>query len=119
MAVDADSILDSVKKSLGLDPELKVFDLDIMMHINMTFTTLHQLGVGKPKFSIKDSEAKWSDFYTPNTNQEAVRSYVYMKVRLIFDPPPNARGIEAFEQYCKELEWRLNVLVEEEDLIDG
>lgn len=117
MSTDELSILDSVKKSLGLDPDLKVFDPDIVMHINSVFTTLYQLGVGQPNFTIEDSEAIWKDFYIEGRSLQAIQSYVYIRVRLLFDPPPNARGIEALENYAKELEWRLNVLVEEEGLV--
>lgn len=116
MAEISASILDSVKKALGLDPELKVFDVDIIMHINSTFTTLYQLGVGNPNFTIEDSTAVWDDFYAPNTNRQAIKSYLYLKVRLMFDPPQTARAIEAFEKYSTELEWRLNVL--EEEMVD-
>lgn len=116
MAADAASILDSVKKALGLDPELTAFDLDIVMHINSVFTTLHQLGVGTPNFLIEDQTSKWEDFYDPSSNQNAIQSYLYMKVRLMFDPPPSAYGMQSLEKMCNELEWRLNVQVETEAL---
>lgn len=114
---DPESILDSVKKALGLDPGLTAFDLDLVMHINSVFLTLHQIGVGVPGFTIEDREAVWDSFIPPNVNREAVRSYVYMKVRLIFDPPPSAYGMQSLEKMCNELEWRLNVLQEEEPVL--
>lgn len=112
MPTGADSILESVKKALGIGPELTAFDLDIVMHINTVFTTLHQLGVGEPGFTVEDKEATWDQFYNQTHNLHAIRTYVYMRVRIIFDPPVSAYGIQSLENACKELEWRLNHEVE-------
>ena len=108
-----DSILFSVKKMLGIDAEYNVFDPDIIMHINSVFFVLNQLGVGPPDgFRIADEGTKWDDYFSENTDVEAVKSYVYLKVKLLFDPPLNSAVIEAINRQIAELEWRLNVQVE-------
>lgn len=110
----SDSVLDTTKKVLGIAPEYDAFDVDIIMHINTVFSTLHQLGVGSTTpFSISDNTAVWSSFMGTNQAIESVKSYVWAKVRLSFDPPATSFGIEALERLCKELEWRLNVQSEE------
>ena len=112
MALADQSILDSVKKVIGMDPSYTAFDIDIIMHINTQFSKLYNLGVG-PKnaaFEIEDKNAKWSDFLQGKTNINMVKTYVYMAVRLIFDPPPTSFGIEAVKTEIQEMGWRLNVL---------
>ena len=112
MALADQSILDSVKKVIGMDPSYTAFDIDIIMHINTQFSKLYNLGVG-PKnaaFEIEDQNAKWSDFLQGKTNINMAKTYVCMAVRLIFDPPPTSFGIEAVKTEIQELGWRLNVL---------
>lgn len=112
MALADQSILDSVKKVIGMDPSYTAFDIDIIMHINTQFSKLYNLGVG-PKnaaFEIEDRTAKWSDFLQGKTNINMAKTYVCMAVRLIFDPPPTSFGIEAVKTEIQELGWRLNVL---------
>ena len=112
MALADQSILDSVKKVIGMDPSYTAFDIDIVMHINTQFSKLYNLGVG-PKnaaFEIEDKNAKWSDFLQGKTNINMVKTYVCMAVRLIFDPPPTSFGIEAVKTEIQEMGWRLNVL---------
>lgn len=105
-----DSILISTKKILGLDESYTVFDLDVITHINSVFTTLTQLAVGPPGgFFVEDDLAMWSDFITPEMNLNAVKTYVYLRVRLLFDPPTNAYLVDAVKEQIRELEWRLNV----------
>ncbi len=113
-AFDADSILQSIKKLLGITEEYTAFDADIIMHINSVFMILNQLGIGPEKgFSISDETAVWSDYLPEdNKNFEAAKTYVYMKVRLIFDPPMSSAVIEAMKHNISELEWRLNVEAE-------
>ncbi len=113
-----DSILKSTKKTLGVDPDYTVFDQDIIMHINSAFATLNQLGLGPEMgFMITDNTAKWSDFLIdPKSN--SVQTYVYLKVRLLFDPPTTSYVIAAFEKQITELEWRLNVRREETNWVD-
>jgi hypothetical protein len=110
----SDSVLDTTKKVLGVAPGYDVFDVDIIMHINSVFSTLHQLGVGPATpFVITDNSDLWSSFMGTNTAIESAKSYVWAKVRLSFDPPATSFGIEALERLCKEIEWRLNVQSEE------
>lgn len=109
-----DSILDSTKKVLGFDPEYEAFDIDILMHLNSVFGTLHQLGVGpEESFFVEDKEATWQDFIGDQKNINAVKTYVYLKVRLAFDPPATSFAIASMERQIEEHEWRLNVVMEE------
>lgn len=108
-----DSILTSIKKMLGITEDYEHFDADIIMHINSTFMILTQLGVGPSEgFSIKDKTALWSDFIPENSNLESVKSYIYMKVRMLFDPPTSSAVMESMKNQISELEWRLNVEVD-------
>lgn len=109
-----DSILNTIKKMIGPTSEDTYFDTDIIIHINSTFSVLNQLGVGPDDgFSIKDSTAKWSDYIGEDEKKlDAVISYVYLKVKLLFDPPLNASVIASIEKTISELEWRLNVASE-------
>lgn len=108
-----DSILDSIKKLLGIAPEYTAFDNDIIMHINSVFFILSQIGVGPAEgFSIKDNSATWTDFVPNITNLEALKTYVYLKVRLLFDPPSSSAVAEAMNRQISELEWRLYIAVD-------
>ena len=110
-----DSILATIKKMLGLAAEYTAFDQDIIVLINSQFMVLQQLGVGtkdKHGFSIKDYSEKWKDFLENDVNLRAVKEYIYMKVRIVFDPPGNSFVMDAYKQQCQELEWRLNVQAE-------
>lgn len=110
----SDSILLSVKKVCGIQPDCTDFDTDIIMHINTAFLTLNQLGVGPVKgFSIADKDALWLDYIPEdNPNFEAVKTYVGAKVRLVFDPPMSSIVAETLKEVTKELEFRLNVEAE-------
>lgn len=106
----SDSILVSIKKLLGITEEYDYFDADIIMHINMAFMVLYQLGVGpKTPFTIEDASATWSDFMGDSTDLAGVKTYVFLKVKLVFDPPQSSAAMEAIKQSIAELEWRLNV----------
>lgn len=108
-----DSILTSVKKMLGIAEEYEHFDPDIIMHINNVFMVLVQIGVGPPNgFAIKDKSSVWSDFI-PDTHWffNSIPTYVYQKVRLIFDCPTGSL-LEALKESIKEMEWRLNAAAE-------
>lgn len=108
-----DSILLTIKKLLGIGDDYEYFDEDIIIHINSVLMILNQLGIGPVTgFSISDESATWSDFVDNLSMLEAVRSYVYIKVRLLFDPPTSSFTITALENQIKELEWRLNVMAE-------
>ena len=107
------SILDSIKKILGIDASYTIFDQDIIMHINTVFMILNQLGVGPSEgFSIEDNKKTWKDYLNDDTKLESVKSYIYLKVKLLFDPPLSTAVIEAIKQQINELEWRLNVEAE-------
>lgn len=113
------SILTSTKKILGIAEDYTAFDTDIITHINSVFSTLTQLGVGPAEgFMIEDSSAMWSEFYIDDNQFNAVRSYVYLRVRLLFDPPTTSYLISSFNEQLKELEWRLNVHREETGWVD-
>ena len=104
------SILISIKKLLGIDESYEAFDPDIIMHINSVFTILHQLGVGtKEVFSIHDKFATWDEFIGDSATAESVKTYIYMKVRMVFDPPTSSILAEALKSQIAEYEWRLNV----------
>ena len=108
-----ESILTSIKKMLGITEEYAHFDTDIIIHINTAFMILTQLGVGPPEgFVIEDETSSWNDFIKDSTKIEAVKTYIYLKVRLVFDPPSSSAVIEAMERSAKEYEWRLNAAVE-------
>lgn len=107
------SILNDVKKVLGLDAGYTAFDVDVMMHINSVFSTLNQLGLGQDEgFMIEDATADWSEFLGADIRLNAVKTYVYLRVRLLFDPPTSSYALAAMNEQAKELEWRLNVQVE-------
>lgn len=108
-----DSILTSIKKLLGITEEYENFDQDIIIHINSAFMILNQLGVGpKSGFSIGDKSSTWDEFIPESSNLEAVKTYVHLKVKLMFDPPLSSTVIEAIKSQINELEWRLNVSVD-------
>lgn len=107
--VFTDSILDSMKKLLGISNDYNHFDQDIIIHINTAFMSLRQIGVGpKEGFAIHGSEETWGDFLPDMKTLESVRTYLYLKVRLIFDPPTNSAVVEIFNKNINEIEWRLN-----------
>lgn len=104
------SILTSTKKILGISKEYTAFDLDIITHINSAFVTLNQLGIGpKQGFAIEDEAATWDSFTGNDVLLNSVRTYVYLKTRLLFDPPATSFHLEAVRTQIQELEWRLSV----------
>ena len=108
-----DSILDTIKKLLGPDQSYNYFDQDIIIHINTAIMNLTDIGVGpKEGFSIKSSKEVWSDFIKDIKQFEAVKTYIYLKVKLIFDPPLSSSVIEIYNKQINELEWRLNSRVD-------
>lgn len=108
-----ESILVSIKKLLGIDSEYTHFDTDIIMNINSVLSVLTQLGVGPSEgFVIEDSNALWTDFLSSARDIEMVKSYIYLKVRLLFDPPTSSAAMESAKQLISELEWRINVAVD-------
>ncbi len=109
------SILDSVKKTLGVTVDDTSFDVDLIMHINSIFFVIHQLGIGPVEgFSISDNTPTWETFLTGESNLEAVKSYMVMRVKALFDPASTSFTQEAFKRICDEFEWRLVVQKESE-----
>lgn len=112
-----ESILTSIKKLLGIAEEYTHFDQDIIMHINSVFMTLTQLGVGPSKgFCIEDDSAYWEDFIEDPYRLQAVKTYIFLKVKLVFDPSSvGSSTLASYERQIQELEWRLNVAAESEE----
>lgn len=110
-----ESILTSIKKLLGIPEEYEQFDADIIMHINSVFSILTQLGVGPPNgFSIKDKTYTWDEFIPNLQGLELIKSYIHLKVKLLFDPPLSSAVIEAMTRMSSELEWRIGVAAEKD-----
>ena len=110
----SESILLSVKKMLGLDKDYDVFDPELIIHINTVFGTLHQLGVGpEDQFRITGDSETWSEFDTEGEQIDEVKTYIYLRVRLLFDPPSSSFVLSSFKEQLQELEWRLNVKADE------
>ena len=108
---NTESILTSIKKLLGIDADYTHFDPDIVMHINTVFSVLTQLGVGPDDgFSIQGVEETWDQFITTTPYRfSMVKSFIYLKVRLMFDPPQSSAAIDSINRQISELEWRLFV----------
>lgn len=103
-----ESILNSIKKLLGITADYKDFDQDIVLFINTVFPILRQLGVGPAEgFIITDENTKWSSYLNDNKNLEDVKAFIYLKVKLLFDPPAASAHMEAIKETVKELEWRI------------
>ena len=115
-----ESILTSIKKSLGIGAEYTHFDDILVFHINSVFSILTQLGVGPSKgFSISDSSAAWDDYIPNGETLQFVKTYMSLKVKLIFDPPLVAAVLEAAKAQISELEWRIQVAAETENTSGG
>ena len=107
------SILNTIKKMLGLTADYTAFDTDIVVHINTVLMGLTQLGVGPSTgFFINGVSETWKEFLGSDSTLASVKSYVYLKVRLLFDPPATSFVIDAIQNSISELEWRLTVEVE-------
>lgn len=109
------SILKCTKKTLGLDPTYTPFDLEITIHINSVFSRLTQLGVGPTAgFRIEDDSAKWEDFISDDRLSD-VQSYMYLRVRMLFDPPDHGGVLASFKEQIEKLEWCINMTREDID----
>ena len=105
-----DSVLTTIKKLLGIEKDYTHFDNDIIMHINSALMTLNQLGVGpESPASITSEMDTWENTLGNLKNMEAVKTYIYLKVRMVFDPPTSSFVLDAMNKQANELEWRLNV----------
>lgn len=102
------SILDTIKKMLGLDPESNAFDTDIIVTINSVLMALRQMGVGpKEGLTITGSQESWNDLLGNDNKQEAVKTYIYLRVKSVFDPTASSVVNEAYKSMIGEIEWRL------------
>lgn len=115
-----ESILTSIKQLLGIEEDLTAFDLDIMVHINTFFGVLNQLGVGVKDFTIAGNEEVWSDFLKDDSAMlHEVKTYIYLRVRQLFDPPSSGIVMNAMQETINELAWRMTSKVEIEPLLAG
>lgn len=109
-----ESILTSIKKLLGIAEEYKHFDDDLIMHINSVFLVLTQLGVGpETGFMIEDDTTEWTEFIGESAQLQTVKSYMYLKVKLLFDPPLSSTAMQSMNNIIAEFEWRLRLAAEE------
>lgn len=105
-----ESILNTIKQMVGIEQDYDAFDMDLVVDINSAFYSLRQLGVGPTEgFTISDNVAKWSDFVEDKSLLGLVKTYIYLKVRMLFDPPTNSFLTSSIEKQISEYEWRLNV----------
>lgn len=110
-----ESILDSIKQMLGVDPTDTSFDSDIMIHINSVFGILFQLGVGEEGFAISDNSTTWNDYLNGKIQLNPIKTYVFLKTKMYFDPPTVGTVANAYESQIAELEFRINVMVDPGD----
>jgi hypothetical protein len=114
-----DSILDSVKKVLGIDKDYDAFDVDIVMHINTVFATLHQLGIGpEAGFAIEDASPTWEEYLGDDMRLNNIKTYIYMRVRIVFDPPTTGFLLSSMKEQIQELEWRISIRREGDSYVD-
>lgn len=106
----AQSIINSIKKVSGLTEDDDSFDLDVLMHVNSIFSDLTQLGLGPDDgFEVEDAATTWDAFTDDSKQQNSVKTYIYLRLRLIFDPPTTSYAIESMDKQIQKAEWRLNV----------
>ena len=113
------SILEDIKKMLGVDKLDDHFDTDIILHVNSVFSILTQMGIGPTSgFSITDERTTWNDFLGTDPGLQMAKSYIYLKVKLLFDPPLSSSVIESMNRYITELEWRMISAVETVETVE-
>ena len=110
-----ESILLTIKEMLGIPSEYSVFDSELMAYINSAITALRQIGAGPQNgFSINDEYATWSDYIDDMSMYENVKTYIYLKVRMMFDPPSSSFVLESFKNQAAEVEWRIYIQADED-----
>lgn len=109
-----DSILKTIKKMCGMDEDYTPFDTDLVVFINGAILAANQIGVGVDGFTITGPNETWNDFVGDHPSLEAIKQYIYMRVRLVFDPPANSFVVSSLEKQLDEMTWRLNVQAEAE-----
>lgn len=113
-----ESILTSIKQLLGIGDDTS-FDSEIILHINSVFSILDRIAPGFPKgFRINDSTAQWSSYLTGDSHLDLVKTYMYMKVRLVFDPPTNSSLLSSLKESISEYEWRINDISESSEEVN-
>lgn len=114
---NSDSILKSIKKLIGLDPDYTEFDTDLIIHINSVFLDLEQLGAGsRDGFFIEGSTETWEDFLPDDPLVlNSIKSYMYLKVKKLFDPPTSSSAMDSLNSLIDRFEWRINVAIENKD----
>lgn len=114
------SILETIKKLIGIDKDYGVFDIDLIVSINSSFMILNQLGIGPDKpFSITDASATWKDFFGDEEVFALAKSYIYLRTKLLFDPPSSGVLHQAVERQISEFEWRMHVQADYNDSKSG
>lgn len=112
--MDNTSILNSIKKLHGISAQDKGFDTDIVIHINSALMILNQIGIGPDEgFFVEDETTTWADYVPNRIISEAIKTFVYIKVRLVFDPPNSPTVIEALKASANEYEWRITQWAEQ------
>lgn len=112
------SILNSTKKLLGMEPDYSAFDKDLIPLINMALSILTQIGVGPVTgFKIFSEDQTWEEFIGTDPRLESVKTYVFLKTKIVFDPPQSSSVLSCYEKQIKELEWRINVQVDPPEVI--
>ena len=111
-----DSILDTIKKLIGFEPEYTAFDIDIIIAINAAIGVLTQIGIGPDEgYSIQNNTNTWSELVTDVTKLDLVKQYIYLRVKTVFDPSASSSVSTAYQNLINELEWRLNIEHETEN----
>lgn len=114
------SILTEIKKMLGISEDYTAFDTDIIIYINSALSRLLQLGIvpnSGSNFQITGNSEKWTDLFNNDSKLNQIQTFIYLKVKMTFDPPSSATTLQSFENQIKELEWLLNVTIEEKEVI--
>ena len=108
------SILNSVKKQIGFDEDYNHFDEDLILLINSALSVMTQVGVGPSEgFRINDSSSDWEDFLDDDPRLDMVKEYVFLRAKVIFDPPQSGSVLEAYQNRIQELEWRANIVADD------
>lgn len=107
-----DSILNTIKKLIGMSESNTQFDIDVITGINTTLMILNRLGVGNKGFKITGDSETWGNLLSDNDDLEAVKTYIYLKVKLLVDPPLSSTVMDCMKQMIAELEWRINEVAE-------
>lgn len=109
-----ETILESIKELLGSSIDYTAYNKDLVILINGTLSILKQVGIGSDEFKITEDTGTWEEFLGNDSRLEMAKTYVYLKTKLIFDPPLSSTVIECYKESIREIEWRLGILVDEQ-----